>query len=130
MAQLLTIGQVASATGVTAKTIRYYERIGILPPPGRTAAGYRQYDHAGVERLRFVRRARSLGLPLRRLKALTRDRAGLRPELRVLVREQLAAVQHEMAELARLRGQLERVSQRLRGAGRARHAGPCRCLDE
>ena len=54
MAQALTIGQVAKSTGVAAKTIRYYEQIGVLPTPSRTASGYRQYGQPGVQRLRFT----------------------------------------------------------------------------
>ena len=64
MAHGLTIGQVAKTSGVAAKTIRYYEQIGVLPTPSRAASGYRLYDQPGVERLRFIRRARSLGLLL------------------------------------------------------------------
>ena len=52
MAHALTIGQLAKATGVASKTIRYYEQIGVLPTPTRSAAKYRQYDQSGVERLR------------------------------------------------------------------------------
>ena len=134
MAQPLTIGQVAKATGVAAKTIRYYEQIGILPAPSRTRSGYRQYDAPGVERLRFIRRARSLGLPLRRLKTLTSTLDGaprppLRPRLLALVRGQLFAVQHQIAELDLLRQQLEQVSHRMRTSVRGCHTGPCRCLD-
>ena len=70
MAPSLTIGQVAKTSGVAAKTIRYYEQIGVLPAPSRGASGYRLYDQTGVERLRFIRRARSLGLPLQQLKTL------------------------------------------------------------
>ena len=58
MAPSLTIGQVAKTSGVAAKTIRYYEEIGVLPTPRRTTSGYRLYDQTGVERLRFIRRAR------------------------------------------------------------------------
>lgn len=135
MALTLTIGQVAKTTGVTAKTIRYYEQIGILPAPGRTASRYRQYDESGVERLRFIRRARSLGLPLQRLKTLrsTLDDPvpglHLRPRLLVLVREQLSAVHRRIAELELLRQQLEQVSWRMLSSARGRHAGPCRCLN-
>ena len=134
MAQVLTIGQVARTTGVAAKTIRYYEQIGVLPAPRRTASGYRQYDQPGVERLRFIRRARALGLPIQRLKALTSTLNGaprppLRPRLLALVREQLSAVQHQIAELELLRQQLEAVSQRMLTSARGRHTGTCRCLE-
>jgi DNA-binding transcriptional MerR regulator len=70
MPPALTIGQLAKATGVASKTIRYYEQIGVLPTPSRSAARYRQYDQSGVQRLRFIRRARSLRVPLREIKTL------------------------------------------------------------
>jgi MerR family copper efflux transcriptional regulator len=134
MAHTLTIGQVAKTTGVAAKTIRYYEQIGLLPAPSRTTSGYRQYDQSGVERLRFISRARSLGLPLQRLRTLTSTlnggaRPALRPRLFVLVREQLSAVQRQIAELEVLRQQLEQVSHRMLTSARRHHTGPCRCLE-
>ncbi|MGH7309837.1 MAG: MerR family transcriptional regulator [Candidatus Rokuibacteriota bacterium] len=134
MARALTIGQVAKATGVAAKTIRYYEAIGVLPRPSRTASGYRQYDQPALQRLRFIGRARALGLSLQALKALTITLDGgswpaLRPGLLALVRKQLSAVEHRITELESLRRQLEQVSERLLTAPRARHPGPCRCLE-
>ena len=134
VAQALTIGQLAKATGVAAKTIRFYEQIGVLPTPNRTAAGYRQYDQSGVHRLRFIRRARSLGLPLRDVKTVTvsldgRPRPGLRPRLLTLVRRQLSAVQHQSAELGLLQQQLERVLHRLLTSPRARQGEGCLCLE-
>lgn len=134
MAHALTIGQVAKTTGMSAKTIRYYEQIGVLPVPSRTASGYRQYDQPGVERLRFISRARSLGLPLQRLKTLTStvngaQRPPLRPRLLALVQEQLLAVQHQIDDLGLLRQQLEQVSRRMLASARGRHTGTCHCLD-
>jgi len=70
LAQAFTIGQLAKVTSVAAKTIRYYEQIGVLPTPRRTAGGYRQYDRSGAQRLRFMRRARTLGLSLCDVKTL------------------------------------------------------------
>jgi MerR family copper efflux transcriptional regulator len=134
MARPLTIGQAAKRTGVAAKTIRYYEAIGVLPVPDRATSGYRQYDESAVERLRFISRARSLGLPLQRLRILTSAlnggrRAPLRPRLLALVREQLSAVQERIAELEALRQQLEQVSQRMLMSARRRDSGSCRCLE-
>jgi DNA-binding transcriptional MerR regulator len=134
MAQGLTIGQVARTSGVATKTIRYYERIGVLPAPSRTASGYRLYDQPGVERLRFIRRARSLGLPLQQLKALMATLDGgpgpaLRPRLRVLVRGQLHAVSNQITELQLLRQQLERILQRMRTSTHQRTSGVCQCLE-
>jgi MerR family copper efflux transcriptional regulator len=134
MAQALRIGQLARATGVGTKTIRYYEEVGVLPAPPRTGAGYRQYDQRSVGRLRFLRRARALGLSLQHLKVLaaTLDggpRPAMRPRLRALVRGQLSTVQRQIAELRLLQGQLERVLQRLRTSGRGNDGRECRCLE-
>jgi len=134
MADRLTIGQVAKTSGVDAKTIRYYEQIGVLPAPGRAASGYRLYDWPGVERLRFVRRARSLGLPLHQLKTLMvtfkgGQRSAFRPRLRALVRAQLDAVTNQITELEGLGQQLEQILQRMRTSARRPRGGACHCLD-
>jgi DNA-binding transcriptional MerR regulator len=134
MAPSLTIGQVAKSSGVAAKTIRYYEQIGVSPVPSRTASGYRLYDQSGVERLRFIRRARSLGLPLQELKTLMGTlnrgaRPALRPRLRALVRAQLDAVTTQIAELERLRRQLEHILRQMRTAVRRPHGRACQCLE-
>jgi DNA-binding transcriptional MerR regulator len=133
MGPSLTIGQVAKTSGVAAKTIRYYEQIGVLPAPRRGASGYRLYDQTGVERLRFIRRARSLGLPLQQLKTLMDTLNGgghppFRPRLRALVRTQLDVVTNQITELERLRQQLEQIFQRMRTSVYQPHAGACQCL--
>ena len=66
----LQIGQLSALTGCNIETIRYYERIAILPKPPRSAAGQRVYDDAHLKRLHFVRRARELGFPLDRIREL------------------------------------------------------------
>jgi DNA-binding transcriptional MerR regulator len=134
MGRSLTIGQVANTSGVAAKTIRYYEQIGVLPAPSRAPSGYRQYDSSSIERVRFVRRARTLGLPLGRLKTLSKTltaapRPAMRRQLLLLVHEQLSAVRSKLAELEQLRDQLEQVSQRILALPGGRHSGPCRCLE-
>jgi len=134
MACSLTIGEVAKTSGVAAKTIRYYEQIGVLPVPSRAASGYRLYDQPGVERLRFIRRARSLGLSLHQLKTLMGTfNAGpcptLRPRLRALVRGQLDAVTNRISELELLRQQLEQILERMRTSVPTRHPGACQCLE-
>jgi DNA-binding transcriptional MerR regulator len=134
MAQTFTISQVAQATGVAAKTIRYYEGISVLPAPSRTASGYRQYDEPGVQRVRFIRRARTLGLSLRHLKTLMAaqnggPRGALRPRLLALVRDQLSAVKHQIGELQVLQRDLEQVLERPLPSAQERRAQGCRCLD-
>jgi hypothetical protein len=66
----LTIGRLAARTGVNIETIRYYERIGMIPPPPRSAGGQRRYEESHLRRLCFVRRCRELGFPLEEIRAL------------------------------------------------------------
>ncbi len=68
--QALGIGQISEATGVKIETIRYYERIALMPRPERTAGGNRQYDGTGLKRLFFIRRARQLGFGIDEIRAL------------------------------------------------------------
>jgi DNA-binding transcriptional MerR regulator len=130
----LTVGQLARATGVSAKTIRYYEQVGVLPVPRRSATGYRHYSRHDVHRLLFIRRARALGLSLAKLKMLTAELDSeecltMRPRLHELVTEQLRTVQQQIAEFQILERQLVQVLQRLQTAAPTNHADGCRCLD-
>lgn len=72
MPESLTIGELAKATRTTAETVRYYERIGLLPEPARTSGNYRAYSRPHLERLSFIRRARDLGFSLDQIRALLR----------------------------------------------------------
>ena len=65
-----TIGALSRESGVHLETIRYYERIGLLPAPPRSASGYRHYDDAAARRLRFIRRGRELGFGIEEIKTL------------------------------------------------------------
>lgn len=65
-----TIGVLSKESGVNLETIRYYERISLLPKPPRTASGYRRYDDSAIKRLRFIRRGRELGFGINEIKTL------------------------------------------------------------
>jgi MerR family transcriptional regulator, copper efflux regulator len=109
--QRFTIGQLADLTGVNAKTIRYYEDIGLLPRPEREANGYRSYNQADVNSLTLLRRFRLLGIPLAELKPLLTTTLDARcievqRELLVLIHARLAALDLEIAELHLLREQV------------------------
>ncbi|SCG40317.1 MerR family transcriptional regulator [Micromonospora inositola] len=68
-----TVGQVAKAARVTVRTLHHYDEIGLLSPSGRTAAGYRRYDDADLERLQLIRYYRELGFPLDEIAAILDD---------------------------------------------------------
>jgi MerR family mercuric resistance operon transcriptional regulator len=134
MERPLTVGQLAHTTGVSAKTIRYYEQVGVLPVPRRSPTGYRQYSRHDVHRLLFIRRARALGLSLINLKALMAELDGgecltMRPRLHALVTEQLRIVRQQIVEFQLLERQLAQVLHQLQTAAPVQHADGCRCLD-
>ncbi|MEJ7813043.1 MAG: helix-turn-helix domain-containing protein [Gemmatimonadaceae bacterium] len=110
----LTIGELATQSGVTPETIRYYEREGVVPEAAREGAGrYRRYGAADAERLRFIRRARDLGFSLgevRELLALA-DGNPRDPccDVNRIARAHLAQVDAKLAQLAALRTELDRV---------------------
>jgi MerR family mercuric resistance operon transcriptional regulator len=70
VAEGLSIGKLSRQSGVNIETIRYYEKIGVMPAPGRTAGGYRVYGPDHVKRLSFIRRGRELGFRLEELRGL------------------------------------------------------------
>jgi Cu(I)-responsive transcriptional regulator len=72
MGKPLTIGALARATDTKVETVRYYERIRLLPPPARTAGNYRAYDEAHLARLSFIRRSRDLGFSIEAVRELLR----------------------------------------------------------
>ena len=99
-----TIGELAEAAGVAVDTVRFYERRGLLPPPPRTASGYRQYDDDALDRLRFILRAKDLGFTLAEID-------GLMPARFTTVRSaavaKIEALDAEAAALAEVRSRLE-----------------------
>jgi DNA-binding transcriptional MerR regulator len=112
----LTIGELATCTGVTPETIRYYEREEVIPRAERSGAGqYRRYGAGDAERLRFVRRARDLGFSLDEVRELldlaTGEHGGSCAEVNRLARGHLAQVDAKLAQLAALRAELNGLVQ-------------------
>lgn len=117
----MNIGEAARRTGVPAKTIRYYESIGLIAPAGRSESGYRRYDAREVETLRFVQRARSLGFSIAQvgeLLALWHDRRRASADVKAMARDQLTAIDRKIAELEGLRDTLEHLIARCHGDAR------------
>ena len=124
----LSIGALAKATGTTVETIRWYERVGVLPAPARTAGNYRSYGPAHLERLSFVRRARDLGFTLDQVRELLRladERGRSCDAVDRVAREHLEEVERKIADLVALR----RVLQGLIGQCRHGTVNECRIIE-
>jgi len=111
---VLRIGDVASATGVSADTLRFYERRGLLRPAGRRASGYREYTQETVRLVRFIRQAQSLGFTLAEVEELVRLRerawtGGAPSRLREATAEKMQEIDRRLRELRALRGALDKL---------------------
>lgn len=120
----LTVSKLAGRVGTSADTVRYYERIGLLPEPERSSAGYRLYGDEAIERVRFIKRAQRFGLRLEDIGGLIEVRErGMCPcgGTRRLLEARLAQLDDEMASLARLRADICTMLDEpaIEGAGRS-----------
>ncbi|MFT7621587.1 MAG: MerR family copper efflux transcriptional regulator [Myxococcota bacterium] len=117
----LTIGRVADLSGVPAKTIRYYEDMGLMPRPARSDNGYRSYSEETVNILRFVARARGLGFPIKdvaRLLELWRDRGRASADVKDVAREHLQTIGDKITALEQMRDTLLDLVERCHGDDR------------
>lgn len=108
----LTIGEMGKATNTKIETIRYYERIGLLPKPPRTSGNYRNYGQSELGRLSFIRRSRDLGFSLdqvRALLSLSDDRNCDCAGVDRIAKEHLLEVDRKLADLTALRRELKAV---------------------
>ncbi|MFQ5777411.1 MAG: heavy metal-responsive transcriptional regulator [Terriglobia bacterium] len=115
---------------MSVQTVRYYERLGVLPPPRRTAAGYRVYPSETLERLRFIRQAQAAGFRLDEIKEILRLKyAGQSPCdcVREMLARKLEQVKREMAELAKFRGKLRLMLNRSKKLPRLPHGASLIC---
>ena len=122
----MQIGELANTAGVTTKTIRYYEAIGVLDEPARTDSGYRSYGPAAVERLDFVKQAQSTGLALAEIKSILeiKDQGGQTCEhTKALLRQHLDELDERIVELEAARVELQAMYQR------AGALDPAKCTD-
>ncbi len=104
------IGELSAQTDVSEKTIRYYEEISLLPRAQRSANGYRVYDEADVERLRFIRRARALDIGLDEIAEILAFRERNEPPCKyvmAVMREQIDKVEERIRNLQQIRDELK-----------------------
>jgi Cu(I)-responsive transcriptional regulator len=124
----MKIGELSRATGTNIETIRYYERIGLLPEPDRTAANYRSYGDAHRARLAFVRHSRDLGFTIEEIRSLldlSDDPARDCSEADRIATAHLEQVEEKIAQLTLLRDELTRIVGRCRGG----IAADCRVIE-
>ncbi len=109
---MMNIGEAASASGVSAKMIRHYEELGLLPAAQRTASGYRQYAHNDVHTLRFIRHARDLGFSLAEiaeLVSLWQNRRRPSRQVKALAEAHIRELEQKAAELLAMKSALEHL---------------------
>jgi MerR family mercuric resistance operon transcriptional regulator len=114
----LTIAALAKASRVHLETVRYYERIGLMPKPARTAGGYRSYGEEHVRRLSFIRRAREMGFAIREIKellALAEPGRASCAEVQTLATAHLDGVRAKIADLRKLEAILASALERCLG---------------
>ncbi|QFI70251.1 Cu(I)-responsive transcriptional regulator [Sinorhizobium alkalisoli] len=125
----MNIGDVARASGVSAKMIRYYETIGLIPPASRSQSGYRTYGDNDVHTLRFIRRARDLGFTVEQmgdLLALWRDRSRASAEVKKIALDQVKILERKADELKAMSRTLKHLAAHCHGDARP----DCPILDD
>lgn len=117
----MNIGQAASASGVSAKMIRYYESIGLIPKTLRTEAGYRVYSDQDVHTLRFIRRARDLGFSVEQiadLVSLWRDRERASKDVKAIALGHVDVLERKIRELQEMASTLKHLAENCCGDSR------------
>lgn len=115
---MITIGEIAKRSGLTAKMIRHYESLGLLPAPARSDAGYRYYQEKDVQQLRFIKQARELGFSLPQigeLLSLWHDEHRTSAKVKELANEHIAILNQKIHELQLMKQALEVVVGRCHG---------------
>ncbi|WP_425476488.1 Cu(I)-responsive transcriptional regulator [Aerolutibacter daejeonensis] len=123
------IGEAADLSGVSAKMIRHYESIGLIPEAGRTFAGYRIYSDADVHRFRFIKRARALGFSIKQIEALLglwSNRSRASAEVKKLAQEHADALSLKIHEMQAMQQTLQRLASLCHGD----HRPECPILED
>ena len=125
---VLTRGRLAARTGCNAETIRYYEKIGLIPAPARNASGYRNYDQEHVRRLNFIQRARSLGFSGEQIQSLLDlslvGAEHTRAEVKSLTETHIDDISTRIADLQKIKRRLRQISSHCDGSGESAQTCP------
>ncbi len=114
----MNIGEAARRSGLPAKTLRYYEDIGLIVPSGRRTNGYRDYSERDVRLLRFVQKARSLGFSVRQCRELLDlylDQARASADVKRIALERIAEIERKIRELEAMKAALEHLAEKCHG---------------
>lgn len=125
----MNIGQAAKLSGIPAKTIRYYESVGLIPPASRTDSGYREYRQADVSVLKFVERARGLGFSIddvSKLLSLWHNEARKSAQVKALAERHIKAIKLKIRELETMQAALNHLVSKCHGDDRP----DCPILDD
>ncbi len=125
----LTIGEAANASGVSAKMIRHYEEIGLIPRASRSPSGYRHYRESDIHVLRFVRRSRELGFSMKEIAALLglwNNRRRASADVKRLAMKHVADLEARIGEMQAMKRTLERLASCCHGD----HRPDCPILDD
>ena len=123
------IGEAAAATGVSAKMIRHYEGAGLIPPASRTFAGYRLYAEADLHRLRFIKRARTLGFSMKQIEVLLglwNDQSRASAKVKKLAKAHADELAQKILEMQAMQRTLENLARHCQGNERPE----CPILDD
>jgi MerR family copper efflux transcriptional regulator len=125
----MNIGQLAARTDLPAKTIRYYESVGLIPAASRKTNGYRNYDDLDVHRLRFIQRARSLGFSMKEVQALLalwRNKTRASKRVKAIALQKIDEIDRKRSELKAMRRAILDLAERCSGNDRPE----CPILDD
>ena len=117
----MNIGEAASASGVSAKTIRYYEAAGLIATAGRTGGGYRVYTQADLYVLRFIKRARDLGFSIERIRRLVdlwQDKSRASRDVKRLALDHVAEITAKIAAMSTVRDAVQELADKCDGDDR------------
>lgn len=124
-----SVGKLAKSAGINVETVRYYERIGMLPKPQRKTSGYRQYGPEDLRRLKFISHAKDLGFTLKEIRELLELRVHPETtceEVRRQAEAKIADVERKLKQLQRIHNALSKLAAACRGKG---PAGDCPILE-
>jgi DNA-binding transcriptional MerR regulator len=129
----MQIGRVAQSTGLSVDTIRFYEKLSLIPPPQRTGAGYRVYDECTVDRLQLIGRAQSLGFSLQEIRELLLiedGESGGCSHVRNLIAAKVEQVREKIAGLRRMERRLAKAQEQCSTALKRSCSAQCPILQE